>query len=81
MGEKKEVDTLYYEDEAKENNKYKNIDMTEKEHILSNTNSIEYDLDDYESSTLEEKSNNIFVIIFSIVIVLVLILSLILLLS
>ena len=33
MGEKKEVDTLYYEDEAKENNKYKNIDMTEKEHI------------------------------------------------
>ena len=63
MGERKEIDTLYYEDEVKENNKYKNIDMTEKEHILSNTNSIEYDLDDYESNTLEDKNTNNFVIV------------------
>ena len=81
MGEKKEVDTLYYEEEAKENNKYKDINMTEKEHILSNTNSIEYDLDDYESGTLNEKSNKKLIIVTTIIIGTVLLVSLVALLS
>ena len=77
MGEKKEVDTLYYEDEIKENNKYKDIDMTEKEHILVNTNSIEYDPDDYESNMLEEKGNKKLIIITTVVIITILIVCLI----
>ena len=81
MGEKKEVDTLYYEEEAKENNKYKDINMTEKEHILSNTNSIEYDLDDYESGTLNEKSSKKLIIVTTIIIGTVLLVSLVALLS
>ncbi len=77
MGAKKEVDTLYYEEEIKENNKYKDMDMTEKEHILVNTNSIEYDLDDYESNNLEEKSNKKLIIVTTVVIITMLVICII----
>ncbi|MBR4262661.1 MAG: hypothetical protein IKQ35_04795 [Bacilli bacterium] len=77
MGEKKEIDTLYYEDEIKDKNNLKDIDMTEKEHVLVNTNGVEYDPDDYESNMLEEKSNKKLIIVTTIVIITLLVISLI----
>ena len=80
MDQKKEENTLYYEDKIDEKDEYKDMNIAEKEHILVNTNGVEYDPDDYESKMLEEKNHKRILIVVTVIVVITLVISLIVLL-